>query len=83
VRKAAFATGILIDARKIGVGRIEQAYALRPLVQPKPSCVGYSPPPADRPVVITSYFSSNLPDAVMKAGAKLIFWSNPANQHSL
>jgi hypothetical protein len=34
---------------------------ITPLVQPKPSCSGYSPPPPDRPVAMTSYFSTNFP----------------------
>src|SRR5277367_1519300 len=49
-----------VDARKIGVGRIERRpLAITLLVQPKPSCVGYSPPPPRRSVVTTSYFSSS------------------------
>src|SRR5258705_8484680 len=36
---------------------------MTPLVQPKPSCSGYSPPPPGRPVTCTSYFSINFPDS--------------------
>src|SRR2546430_1387222 len=34
---------------------------ITPLVQPNPSCSGYSPPPPLRPALITSYFSTSLP----------------------
>src|SRR5580692_1230641 len=43
------------------VGYSAMSLRITPLVQPKPSCNGYSPPPPGRPVAMTSYFSTNFP----------------------
>ena len=53
------------DGDGVGAGRTSRSCALRrsatPLLQPKPSCVGYSTPPAGRVMSTTSYFSVILP----------------------
>ncbi len=56
----ALPAGTLFGARQIGVAPERASSALRvsrpPLVQPKPSCVGYPPPPPGRSVMITPVF---------------------------
>src|SRR5580698_6769977 len=41
-------------------GYIARSFRITPLVHPKPSCSGYSPPPPLRPLT-TLYFSTSLP----------------------